>query len=125
MVRITALGGSAPKSKPAKAKESAPASKAAESKAPETKSGTKADDDALPVLFTNAPAGAPDDLKKISGVGPVIEKKLNALGITHYSQVAAVTADDIAQVDEVLNFKGRIERDDWLAQAAKLANGEE
>jgi large subunit ribosomal protein L21 len=71
-------------------------------------------------LFT-APEGAPDDLKKISGVGPAIEKKLLALGVTKYAQIAAFTADEIAQVDEVLNFKGRIERDDWLTQAKTLA----
>lgn len=71
-------------------------------------------------LFT-APAGAADDLKKISGVGPVLEKKLNALGITTYAQVAAFTSEDIAKVDDALSFKGRIERDDWLSQAAELA----
>jgi len=68
------------------------------------------------------PAGDPDDLKKISGVGPVIEKKLHALGITKYAQIAGFSKDEIAQVDEVLNFKGRIERDDWLNQAKKLAD---
>ncbi len=80
-------------------------------------------DEAAP-LFA-APDGAADDLKKISGVGPVLEKKLNALGITQYAQVAAFTADDIAKVDDALSFKGRIERDDWLGQAAKLAAGED
>ncbi|MEM6382688.1 MAG: 50S ribosomal protein L21 [Pseudomonadota bacterium] len=71
-----------------------------------------------------APAGAPDDLKKISGVGPVLEKKLNALGITTFAQVAAFTPEDIAKVDDALSFKGRIERDNWLDQAAELAKGE-
>jgi large subunit ribosomal protein L21 len=71
-------------------------------------------------LFT-APDGAPDDLKKISGVGPVLEKKLHALGITRFDQIAAFSADDIAKVDEELNFKGRIEREDWIAQAKALA----
>ncbi len=74
-------------------------------------------------LFT-APAGAADDLKKIGGVGPAIEKKLNALGITQYAQIAAFSADDIARVDEVLNFKGRIERENWIDQAKTLAAGE-
>ena len=71
----------------------------------------------------DTPKGDADDLKKISGVGPVLEKKLNALGITQYAQIAAFTADEIAKVDEVLNFKGRIERDDWLGQAKTLAEG--
>jgi len=66
------------------------------------------------------PDGEADDLKKISGVGPVLEKKLNALGITKYAQVAAFTKAEIDQVDDVLSFKGRIEREDWLSQAKKL-----
>ena len=67
------------------------------------------------------PEGDADDLKKISGVGPVLEGKLNDLGIYTYAQVAAFTAEDIAKVDDALSFKGRIERDGWLAQAAELA----
>lgn len=65
--------------------------------------------------------GEPDDLKKIGGVGPVIEQKLNDLGIFHYWQIAAFTKDDIKEVDDGLNFKGRIERDDWVKQAKDLA----
>ncbi|MFT6659240.1 MAG: small subunit ribosomal protein S2 [Maritalea sp.] len=67
------------------------------------------------------PEGDADDLKKISGVGPVLEGKLNELGIYTYAQVAAFTAKDITNVDERLSFKGRIERDGWLGQAAELA----
>jgi len=74
----------------------------------------------LEALFV-APEGEADDLKKISGVGPVLEQKLNALGITKFAQVAAFTAEDIARVDDALSFKGRIERDNWLEQAAELA----
>ena len=67
------------------------------------------------------PEGAADDLKKISGVGPALEKKLNDLGITTFAQVAAFTKDDIEKVDDALSFKGRIERDDWVSQAKELA----
>lgn len=80
-------------------------------------------EDAVTPLF-DTPEGAADDLKKISGVGPVLEKKLNALGITQYAQVAAFSADDIERVDAVLNFKGRIERENWIEQAKTLAEGE-
>lgn len=69
------------------------------------------------------PAGDPDDLKLISGVGKVIEGKLHALGITKFAQIASFTPEQIAQVDERLNFKGRIERDNWLDQADALATG--
>jgi len=79
------------------------------------------EEDTSPLFDT--PEGEPDDLKKISGVGPVLEGKLHALGITKYAQVAAFTPEQIAQVDERLSFKGRIERDEWLKQAAELAKG--
>ncbi len=70
-----------------------------------------------------APEGAPDDLKLISGVGPVLEKKLNAFGVTQFAQIAGFKKADIARLDEGLNFKGRIERDDWVKQAKALAMG--
>jgi large subunit ribosomal protein L21 len=71
-----------------------------------------------------AAAGA-DDLKELSGVGPVIEKKLHSFGVTTFAQVAAWGPAEIADFDEKLSFKGRIERDDWVAQAkAKAAEKE-
>ena len=68
-----------------------------------------------------APEGEPDDLKQIKGVGPVLEKKLNNFGVTKFAQVAAFSREDIDKLDEALSFKGRIDRDEWLAQAAELA----
>lgn len=53
----------------------------------------------------------------------MLEEKLNALGIYRYRQIAAFTAEDIANIDAVLDFKGRIQRDGWLEQAATLAKG--
>ena len=73
----------------------------------------------------DAPDGEPDDLKQITGVGPVLEGKLNGLGIFHYAQIAALTKEDIETIDAELNFKGRIDRDDWLGQAKALAEGKE
>lgn len=64
---------------------------------------------------------APDDLKAIAGIGPKLEKVLNDLGVWSYAQIAAWTAQEIAWVDDYLSFKGRIDRDGWVAQAAKLA----
>lgn len=72
-----------------------------------------------------APAGAPDDLKLISGVGPVLEGRLNALGITKWSQVAKLKQADIDKVEDALSFKGRVARDNWLQQAEVLARGGE
>ncbi|MDW3222286.1 MAG: NADH-quinone oxidoreductase subunit NuoE [Paracoccaceae bacterium] len=71
-------------------------------------------------LSDAARADGPDDLKRISGVGPKLEQTLNSLGIWHYDQVAGLTPEDIAWVDERLRFKGRIERDDWVGQAKAL-----
>ncbi len=68
---------------------------------------------------------AKDDLKKISGVGPAIEKKLNAMGVKNYKQIAAWKKADIDKADEKLNFKGRIQRENWVAQAKTLAGGGE
>ena len=65
----------------------------------------------------------PDDLKLISGVGPKIEGILHDLGIYTYKQVAGWTKTERAWVDNYLNFKGRIEREDWVKQAKALAKG--
>lgn len=72
--------------------------------------------------FLAEPQGEPDDLKKIKGVGPVLEGKLHKMGIFHFHQVAAFTAEDISKIDTFLNFKGRIDRDDWMSQAKALAD---
>ena len=69
-----------------------------------------------------AAAGA-DDLKALSGVGPALEKKLHDAGVTTFAQIAAWTEEDVAAMDEKLSFKGRIEREGWIAQAAELAKG--
>lgn len=75
-----------------------------------------------PVPAAAASAG-PDDLKKLSGVGPALEKKLHQAGVTTFAQIAAWSASDIAEMDEKLSFKGRIERDGWVEQARQLASG--
>jgi len=68
--------------------------------------------------------GGPDDLKRISGVGPKLEKLLNSLGIFHFDQIAAWTDAELHWIDENLTgFKGRAGRDDWVAQARVLAEG--
>ena len=112
---------------PAPAAEETPAPEPAKepAKATAPKEAAPQAGDARPAAFSDAPRdGGADDLKKISGVGPKLEETLNSLGIWHFDQVAALTKDDIAWVDERLRFKGRIERDDWVGQAKKLAGGE-
>ncbi|MEO1136950.1 MAG: 50S ribosomal protein L21 [Pseudomonadota bacterium] len=65
-----------------------------------------------------------DDLKKLSGVGPVLEQKLHDAGVTSFAQIAAWGPKEIEEFDEKLSFKGRIEREGWVDQAKELAKGE-
>lgn len=64
-----------------------------------------------------------DDLKRIRGIGVLIEKKLNSLGITSYEQVANWSVTEVERISEILDFKGRIERENWIEQARILASG--
>lgn len=103
----------APKAKPA-AKKPAVAKKPAAKKIAAKKTPTK---------FYKKPPAKIDDLKLISGVGPKLEATLHQIGIYQYDQVSAWKKTDIKKVDDQLKFKGRIERDDWMAQAKILAKG--
>jgi large subunit ribosomal protein L21 len=64
-----------------------------------------------------------DDLKQLSGVGPALEKKLIAGGVTTFAQIASWTEEDVAAYDEKLSLGGRVEREGWVAQAVELAKG--
>lgn len=108
-------------SKPVETKQAKAEAPKAPAKKPAAKEAAAKPDDKAPLF--EAPAGAKDDLKLISGVGPVLERKLNELGITKFEQIAKFTKKQIAEVDDRLSFKGRIERDDWKAQAKALAKG--
>ncbi len=74
-----------------------------------------------PLGYVAARGGVADDLKLIKGVGPQNEERLHALGIWHFSQIAAWTPANVEWVGGYLAFPGRIEREDWVAQAAALA----
>ncbi len=113
--------------KPADEKKSAAKKPAAEKpaakKAP-AKAETAKKAPAKKAAPKKAAAGA-DDMKMIKGVGPGIEKKLHDAGVTSFAQIAGWGPSDIAEMDDKLNFRGRIERDDWVTQAKALAAGEE
>jgi NADH-quinone oxidoreductase subunit E len=64
-----------------------------------------------------------EDLKLISGVGPKIEGILHSLGIHTFAQIATWNDDHREWVDSYLNFKGRIDRDEWVKQAEALHKG--
>ena len=64
-----------------------------------------------------------EDLKRIRGIGVLIEKKLNSMGVVSYEQIANWSGQDIDRVSQSLDFKGRIERENWVEQARILASG--
>jgi large subunit ribosomal protein L21 len=114
MVRITEILADATKAaKPKAAAKPKPA--------PKPKAEPAAPTAAKPGNLLDAPKGEADDLSKISGVGPKIVEKLNANGVFHFWQIAEWGAADIASMDDVLSFKGRIERDNWIEQATEFA----
>jgi NADH-quinone oxidoreductase subunit E len=104
----------APTAKPAAKAKAAPKAKAVEAAPSEGKK---------PRLMAAPRKSGADDLKLISGVGPKLEGVLNELGFWHFDQISKWTPEEIAWVDSRLKFKGRIERDDWVSQATKLAKG--
>ena len=62
--------------------------------------------------------GVADDLQKIEGIGPVLEKLCHGLGIFHFDQIAAFGPAEVAWMDGNLKgFRGRVSRDKWVAQA--------
>lgn len=65
------------------------------------------------------PADA-DDLKRIKGVGPAIERALNNIGVYRLQQVATLSQANIAWIDANLGFPGRVVRDRWIQQAKQL-----
>jgi len=94
--------GSGAKAEPAKAA----------AKAPVADAGSK------PAALAAARGGVADDLQKIEGIGPVLEKLLLELGIFHFDQIAAFGAAEVAWLDGNLKgFRGRATRDKWVAQA--------
>jgi predicted flap endonuclease-1-like 5' DNA nuclease len=70
-------------------------------------------------------AGPPDPLTTLKGLGPKAAAQLNALGITRYDQLAALSGVRLAEVDAQMGaFQGRLARDRWVEQAGHLAAGD-
>lgn len=124
----TAPKAAAPK---AKAAPKAPAPDAAEkiakpaTKAAATPSVAAGEGTKPKTMKAPRKAGA-DDLKLIKGVGPKLEALLHSMGFYHFDQIAKWSSEEVTWVDQNLEgFKGRVTRDDWVAQAAILADGGE
>lgn len=82
-----------------------------------------ADQGQIPSTTARVVSSEVDDLKRVRGIGVLIERRLNGLGITRYEQIANWSADDVARISQALDFKGRIERENWVEQARILATG--
>jgi small subunit ribosomal protein S2 len=70
-----------------------------------------------------APRGAPDELTKITGLGPTLEQKLNDSGVFHFWQIAAMGEADMEALEEAMGAKGRINREAWAEQARAFLEG--
>ncbi len=118
-----AIGSGKVKDNGAAAPAGAPAPKAAAPKAAPAAAAPEAEIAATrPAnLLTEARGGQPDDLKRISGVGPKLEGLLHKNGVFHFDQIAAWSPEEVAYMDDQLSFKGRIARDNWIEQAAAMA----
>ena len=66
---------------------------------------------------------AADDLTLLVGIGPKLSASLAELGVTRFAQIAAWSTDELASFDQLLNLKGRADRDAWVAQAKRLTAG--
>lgn len=116
-ISITLIEGEEEEEKPKRkaAKKAAPKAAAPAKEAAPASDEAPAKED-LGLVYESAPDEV-DDLKKISGVGPALEEKLNGFGVYTFQQIADWTPENIVAFDNLLSFKGRIERDNWLEQA--------
>ena len=80
--------------------------------------------ESLPAVFRGIEAarGEPDDLKRITGITPKLEQRLNDAGVFHFWQIADLTPELSAALDKQLRLKGQVAKEDWAAQAKKLVD---
>lgn len=80
------------------------------------------DDSWKPTGFASRPDNA-DELKRIKGIGAVIEETLNQLGVYQFEQIAQWSPDNVSWVEKFLAFPGRVGRESWISQAETLSVG--
>lgn len=126
------IGGAKPskkaaaKKEAAKEAEAAPAAKKAKAAATEAASVAGIADlepKAKPARAKAAKAEVVDDISLISGIGPVLKEKLTEAGFGTLASISKLKKADIAKLDEELSLGGRIEREEWVAQAKELLAG--
>ncbi len=96
----------------------------ATAKKSDKKPAPKAEAKAAPKAAPKAAAksASADDLTKLTGVGKVAAGKLNDAGFTTFAQIAALTNAQFSELDEAI-FKGRVPKDQIVAEAKDLAKG--
>ena len=72
----------------------------------------------------DAPRGEADDLKRLPGINVKLEQRLNDIGVYHFWQIADLDPETTEALDTALNLKGRIARDNWVAAAKQLTEGQ-
>ena len=97
-------------------KEAKPAKEVKSEKVAKTKKSA-------PVKEKKVTTSVSDDLKQLSGVGPALEKKLHAAGVTSFEQIAAWSAKDAEAINEQISSKGRVEKEGWIDQAKEKLKG--
>jgi predicted flap endonuclease-1-like 5' DNA nuclease len=111
-----------PKAAPKPKAEPRPKAEPAAKAEPKPKAAPKPKAEPKPAA---APAAGPDDLSRIKGLGPKLQKLLPELCITTFAQIAALTEADLAELDTKLGaFAGRPAKDSWVEQAKFLAAGD-
>jgi len=89
------------------------------------KQSIKNRDFSKPTLLNKAKNGKKDNLTLVKGIGKVLEKRLNNLGIYHFEQISLWTEEQQAWIDARMSFPGRVEREAWVKQAKELNSGTE
>ncbi|MFB8341228.1 50S ribosomal protein L21 [Brucella cytisi] len=79
-------------------------------------------DPGRPKLLDAARHGKPDDLTAIKGIGGAVQGLLNGIGVFHYDQIASWNDNESGWIERGIGFPRRVEREDWIGQATKLAN---
>lgn len=89
---------------------------AADAVAPEVVDSTETAEE-KPAKKASKTKKAGDDLKVIDGVGPAFEERLNALGINTFADLAGLTEEKIAELEEKDSMTSPEEWQNWIVQA--------
>jgi small subunit ribosomal protein S2 len=76
-----------------------------------------------PLPAASETSAVPQDLSLINGITGTLKKKLSTEGISDIQQIAELTPERVAELDEKLKLKGRIGREEWVEQAQDLVAG--